>query len=128
MRNEKCLICSKLLKGLQKKYCSNKCKCNTSNAVYQNYTSQQKRGLERKYTALKLKGGECVVCGYSKNSASLEFHHINGDKELKLTMRCFSNNKWSKILKELEKCEIRCANCHREHHNPDMSNWNSIDS
>ena len=83
------------------------------------YFNQQVRGLMRKYHFIMQKGGKCEICGYSENFSALEFHHINPDeKELKLDMRSFSNNKYELLSKEVEKCMLLCANCHREIHNP----------
>lgn len=30
-----------------------------------------------KLKAIKYKGGKCEICGYNKNTAALEFHHID---------------------------------------------------
>jgi hypothetical protein len=67
-----------------------------------------------KARAIKYKGGRCVICGYDRCNAALEFHHL--DKALKSFG--FSRNgiirSWDSIVKELDKCVLICANCHRE--------------
>lgn len=65
---------------------------------------------------------KCSRCGYDKNKAALEFHHPNDDKEFginQLARRAIKNKE--KILKEIKKCEVLCANCHREEHNPQLN-------
>ncbi len=52
----------------------------------------------------------CVDCGEG-NFIVLEFDHVRGKKSWNVSeMMKFS---WETILKEISKCEIRCANCHR---------------
>lgn len=53
----------------------------------------------------------CVDCGES-DVVVLECDHVRGKKDGQISsmIRLVS---WSKILEELKKCEIRCANCHR---------------
>lgn len=54
---------------------------------------------------------ECEKCG-NDDFRVLDFHH-RGDKEFNVsdgTTRGFSRKK---ILEEIEKCEVLCANCHR---------------
>lgn len=62
------------------------------------------------------RGGCCSNCGYDKYIGALEFHHT--DPSIKESN--FSANwvKWSKKrrTKELDKCVLLCANCHREIH------------
>jgi predicted HNH restriction endonuclease len=116
---KKCLICQKELQGRQTKYCSRRCKNKNSNYQHQNYQSQQKRGKDRKKKLIRLLGHKCKICGYNKNSAALDFHHKDpNEKVLKLDLRSCSNNKWEKLVKEASKCDLLCANCHRELHNP----------
>lgn len=55
----------------------------------------------------------CAVCGYNRYASVLEFHHKE-DKEFNINSSC--NKSFEKMLKEMEKCEILCANCHRERH------------
>jgi len=67
----------------------------------------------QKQRAIEYKGGKCSICGYSKCSGALEFHHINPqDKEVKY----FHGRKLESIKAELDKCILVCANCHRELH------------
>lgn len=76
----------------------------------------------RKFKLIELRGNEgCARCGYKKNIGAIDLHHINPDlKEFRLDARNLSNRSWSSIIKEFEKCEILCANCHREEHNPEL--------
>ncbi len=58
---------------------------------------------------------KCNKCGFS-HPAALDFHHKNSsEKEFNLGNIRLSVSK-EKFLKELEKCEVLCANCHRIHH------------
>lgn len=86
-----------------------------------NYENQKLRGLKRKYEYILKRGGKCECCGYNKNLAALEFHHINPeDKEFQIDLRTFSNHSLDKLEPELEKCKLLCANCHRELHNSNL--------
>jgi hypothetical protein len=85
------------------------------------YKYQKKRGLERKKKIVDLHGGCCEVCGYNRNLAVLEFHHIDPLlKSFKLDVRNLTNRKWESVIEESNKCRLLCANCHREEHNPDF--------
>lgn len=53
----------------------------------------------------------CSVCGYKKHHAALEFHHI-GNKEVNLSFA----KSLSQAKREMEKCVVLCANCHRIEH------------
>lgn len=114
----KCIKCDKTLTGLQKKYCSVACK----GKAHQNnsYQAQQNRGRKRKLELIKQMGGGCSSCGYNKNTAALDFHHVDeSTKSFQLDLRSLSNRTMSKIKNEANKCILLCANCHREHHNPE---------
>lgn len=123
-----CVICEKELQGNQKMYCCNNCKAKahynkqkdkstiTGNTAF----SQERRGISRKLELIEIKGGGCSQCGYNKNIAALEFHHVNAsEKELKLDKRTLSNVSMDKILEELNKCILLCSNCHKELHYPE---------
>lgn len=74
-----------------------------------------KRWIRRKTEAIHYKGSACQRCHLHLNHshyAVFEFHHFNPqEKDFDWSkMRMFSKQK---LLKELEKCELVCANCHR---------------
>ena len=72
--------------------------------------SKSRRKLKKK--AVEYKGGKCVICGYNRCIGALEFHHFDGDdKEFNISHSSFG---WEKVKKELDKCILICANCHRE--------------
>jgi 5-methylcytosine-specific restriction endonuclease McrA len=79
------------------------------------YSYQIDRWIKRKLKAIDYLGGSCTICGYNKYYGALEFHHKNPEEKdmswvkLRLTS-------WNKIVKELDKCALLCANCHRETH------------
>lgn len=56
----------------------------------------------------KLKKG-CLDCGYNKHHSALDFDHIYDNKSLNV---CFAKS-ITQAKKEIEKCEVVCANCHR---------------
>lgn len=62
---------------------------------------------------LKLNRG-CDRCGYNKCAAALEWHHPNQDKDGDPSSLLRSS--LNKYLEEIKKCELLCANCHREEH------------
>lgn len=62
------------------------------------------------------KGGECIICGYKRCIAALEFHHRDPE-EKDFSMRDVSKVIFTKeIKKELDKCDLLCSNCHKEIH------------
>lgn len=74
------------------------------------------KNQKRKIKSVEYKGGKCEMCGYDKNISALEFHHKNPE-EKDFTISSF-NGSWEDIQRELDKCVMVCANCHREIHNP----------
>ena len=62
-------------------------------------------------------GGECVCCGYNKCIESLQLHHVNpSEKEKAISYWLRNPHAWDKIVKEIRKCVLLCANCHSEIH------------
>ncbi|HEY4160629.1 MAG TPA: hypothetical protein VGM08_01050 [Candidatus Saccharimonadales bacterium] len=73
-----------------------------------------KRRQTIKAKAVKLLGGACIVCGYSKHPGVLDFHHIDPTtKSFGISSGGLSRS-WASIEIELQKCVLVCANCHRE--------------
>src|SRR5690348_17336462 len=89
----------------RKKYKRNKVK---------NSIDNKRRQREIKQKCVDLKGGECIVCGYNKYLAALDFHHLDpSQKSFSVTGYTTS---WEKIIVELDKCILLCSNCHRAVH------------
>jgi hypothetical protein len=119
---KRCEVCGKELLGRQMKFCSAKCKLATTNNKHQNYVSQKRRGYDRKAELVAMKGGKCSICGYSKNSSALCFHHIDPKiKSFPIDIRRCSNSSWDNLIKEANKCMLLCLNCHAELHNPSFA-------
>ena len=95
------------------KYCLSICqKCDNERS--------SNRARNNKLKAVIYKGGKCSNCGYNKNIAALEFHHLDSrNKDPSFNKMKFWN--FDKIKKELDKCDLVCSNCHREKHNPNAT-------
>ncbi len=84
------------------------------------YLIDRRRKLAQERNELiKSMGLKCKICGIN-HPAVLDFHHVNPEEKFK----DISILKWSGcsdeiFLKEIKKCEVLCANCHRIEH------WNN---
>jgi transposase len=59
-------------------------------------------------------GGACVLCGYSRCMAALEFHHVAPeDKAFSLSEEGVTRS-LARARAEARKCVLLCANCHAE--------------
>ena len=66
--------------------------------------------------AVQHAGGKCISCGYNKYPEVLEFHHKDpSQKEFGIGQNGLTRS-WEKVKAEIEKCNLLCANCHRELH------------
>mgnify|MGYP003149286953 FL=1 len=75
--------------------------------------SNKKRIKRNKEYILTVKSESgCVDCG-EINPLVLDFDHVKGDKFGNVSDLARQAYSIKKIQKEIEKCEIRCANCHR---------------
>ncbi len=71
------------------------------------------RRLENKLRAIAAKGGRCERCGYDRCVTALEFHHRDPDEKDE-DICVLTKSSWERIASEIEKCDLLCANCHRE--------------
>jgi hypothetical protein len=63
--------------------------------------------------ALYLSEHPCVDCG-ERDVRCLEFDHLDAQTKLSNVTRMVANAMpWTTVLAEIEKCDVRCANCHR---------------
>lgn len=70
---------------------------------------------EQKKKLVDYKGGKCQKCGYNKCIDALELHHRN-PMEKDSTIKFSRKMIWDKVKSEADKCDLLCANCHREAH------------
>ncbi|MCC6639414.1 hypothetical protein IT409_02550 [Candidatus Falkowbacteria bacterium] len=75
-----------------------------------------KRRKKIKLLSLEYKGNKCQICGYEKCPQALDFHHLNSNEKLFSIGAKGYTRKWESVQKELDKCILLCANCHREVH------------
>lgn len=59
-----------------------------------------------------LKNKPCVDCRRLWLSECMDFDHVRGKKLFRVSRGAFHHG-WQKILNEIAKCDLVCANCHR---------------
>jgi hypothetical protein len=71
---------------------------------------------DRKSKAVALMGGTCAGCERTWAEEVFEFHHRDAAaKEFGISQDGIVRS-WQKVVAELAKCVMLCANCHREVH------------
>ena len=79
----------------------------------------QKRRKDNKVKAVEYLGGKCVHCGLISDKLCVyDFHHLN-PQEKEADPGSLLHYSWNRIQKELDKCILLCANCHRIEHEKD---------
>ncbi len=66
--------------------------------------------INRKLMLQYLRDNPCVDCGET-HPATLEFDHVRGEKSRGVTTM-ITIYSWKAVLAEIDKCDVRCANCH----------------
>lgn len=79
---------------------------------------QQKRENHKKRKAVAyekvrafLISNPCVDCGET-DPVVLQFDHVRGEKDRAISELIARGSSLEKIFAEIEKCDVRCANCH----------------
>jgi len=54
----------------------------------------------------------CIDCGYAAHAEALQFDHLGEGKKGNVSDLIRSDYSWTTIVNEINKCEVRCANCH----------------
>lgn len=79
------------------------------------YCGEKEYSRRIKQWAVEYLGGKCIDCGYFKCIAALQFDHR--DPALKLFRIGGAHQRTLvSIQAELDKCDLRCGNCHTEKH------------
>lgn len=82
-----------------------------------NHPETQKRCMDkRRKWIIEIKNSLlCKECG-EKRIHCLDFHHRDpNEKDFKLSSAIYRYSK-ERILAEISKCDVLCANCHRDYH------------
>lgn len=115
--------CPKCGKAVSVKgYCP-PCKKTYNSAWYETHKDEQKaraRVNARKHRKrvedflAKLKAVPCKDCGKSYPRHVMDFDHVRGTKLFSLGYAANHGHSLKAIEKETKKCEVVCANCHRQ--------------
>ena len=111
-----CLKCS-LFKDLSEFSITQK-RTGLLNSYCKECSAKKRKSLRQKFKeeCITYKGGKCILCGYNKCPAALEFHHRN-PLEKEFSIRDVHTSILSdEIKQELDKCDLVCSNCHKEIH------------
>jgi len=101
-------LCDNELTGKQRKFCSRNCNSKAGVLAWRERT---------KHRAIDYLGGSCERCGYKRCKDALEFHHRDStEKSFSVSKAMVHIRSWEAIRAELDKCDLLCANCHRELH------------
>ncbi len=100
-----------------------RCKTCTRASSYAHYKKNSKEYINRSKKRSKQQGVDnrrkmqeyllnkkCCDCP-EKDPVVLQFDHVRGEKIGNVSWMV-GKCSWEKVLKEIEKCDIRCANCH----------------
>ena len=114
---KKCIACEREL-GIDKFY-------RRRDGTYRNdckkclLSYQSERWKARKAKAVELFGGKCAICGYDRNLAAFEFHHVDPSNK-EYVWNQLQRRPWNEVVEELKKCILVCRNCHAEIHHPNF--------
>ena len=70
------------------------------------------RKRNRKYIYEVKSQSHCVDCG-ERNPVVLDFDHVRGNKTGAIADMVNQSYCIESLRKEIDKCEVRCSNCHR---------------
>lgn len=83
------------------------------------HPEQVRDAKQRKHTSrrewidkIKTDAG-CIDCGYNADPVALQFDHVRGEKVNSISMMAYAHQVTNDVLlSEIDKCQVRCANCH----------------
>lgn len=137
MEKKKCSSCKELkdiscfsYKNKEKKILQNKCKACVKSYCKRHYKQNKEAYKKRASVNNKiyeernrqelikyLQQHPCEKCNV-QDIEVLDFHHKDQkEKEHHISYMLHGGFSWKTILKEINKCQVVCANCHRKIHN-----------
>jgi len=95
--------------------CSNRVKHFKENIIHEKEVRKlYSQKIKNKFIEYK-KTCFCSKCNENRWYV-LDFHHIENNKDYDVADMCQGRASWETIIKEINKCIVLCANCHREEH------------
>jgi hypothetical protein len=101
-----CMTCDRAYKEIWYQKNKEKHKANTKRNRHKNARKARKFLLNYYQTH------PCTNCGFN-DPRCLEFHHIKGKKKYLVGGMVTQGHGLTSIKKEIRKCQVLCANCHR---------------
>ena len=114
-KNKKLSILSSQCKDCHKEYSKFHYENNKQSYIKKAVDRNKNIHVEYKLLTDEIKSVGCKYCP-EKDICCLDFHHINDDKEYNISTMISSGYSKETLLKEIAKCEVVCANCHRKIH------------
>lgn len=72
-----------------------------------------------------LRSSVCIDCSES-DIRVLEFDHVRGRKKFSISVAAHSYKSIEAVKSEIEKCDVRCCNCHRKRTLKGTVSWRCI--
>lgn len=130
---QECTTCNKNMRVSQHNPKCSDCTAAFNRAYYkqnaekrkaqQALSRESKKELKRDLVWNYLDSHPCVDCGES-DPIVLEFDHRDpNEKEYQISYLLTGNWSIDKIVSELAKCDVRCANCHRRRSVDQFGHW-----
>ena len=93
------------------------------------YAAQKRHRIKIREQLLSfLSSKSCVDCG-EKDPIVLEFDHREHKNKFKIVGKMLSGHySWKSVEKEINKCDVRCANCHRRKTYIEQKSWGRGDA
>lgn len=76
---------------------------------------RKRKAKIRKWFSSHKKNLKCFKCN-ENHPATLEFHHKSNNKEMGVGKMVAEGSSINRILNEIKKCCVLCANCHKKEH------------
>jgi len=108
--------------GRRHSHCK-ECVAKISGQWYENNRDRQRENAKRHRVVYRQTAREyiwdyllnhpCISCG-ERDPCVLEFHHARGKKETDVSSLVGRGSSLEALKREIEKCDVLCANCHRK--------------
>lgn len=85
----------------------------SENALEQQARNRALRAAAWKFVAEIKEASPCMDCGVSYPHYVMDFDHVRGSKVRDLSTMCSRGTSKDKLMEEIAKCDLVCANCHR---------------